>query len=142
MPLKICGLPYPEKLLNSSILITGQSGSGKSILLKDIVIQLLEMLLSLEEGVKSFSVSFAQQGSMNQDIVTGAVLRKLAKHYAAEIDCSRYLPDVWFEVPPAEAANGREASALTRPRSRLGMLPGTAARTRLRSNEQWAADAG
>jgi methylaspartate mutase epsilon subunit len=53
-----------------------------------IVIQLLEMLLSLEEGVKSFSVSFAQQGSMNQDIVTGAVLRKLAKHYAAEIDSS------------------------------------------------------
>lgn len=53
-----------------------------------IVIQLLEMLLSLEEGVKSFSVSFSQQGSMTQDIVTGAVLRKLARHYAAEIDCS------------------------------------------------------
>lgn len=53
-----------------------------------IVIQLLEMLLSLEEGVKSFSVSFAQQGSMNQDIVTGAVLKKLAKHYAAQINCS------------------------------------------------------
>ena len=53
-----------------------------------IVIQLLEMLLSLEEGVESFSVSFSQQGSMNQDIVTGAVLRKLAKHYAAEIDCA------------------------------------------------------
>ena len=53
-----------------------------------IVIQLLEMLLSLEEGVESFSVSFAQQGSMNQDIVTGAVLRKLAKYYAAEIDCA------------------------------------------------------
>ncbi|MCP4494525.1 MAG: methylaspartate mutase [Gammaproteobacteria bacterium] len=53
-----------------------------------IAIQLLEMLLSLEEGVESFSVSFAQQGSVNQDIVTGAVLRKLAKHYAAEIDCA------------------------------------------------------
>ncbi len=53
-----------------------------------IVIQLLEMLLSLEEGVKSFSVSFAQQGSMNQDIVTGAVIKKLAKHYAEEIDCA------------------------------------------------------
>jgi methylaspartate mutase epsilon subunit len=53
-----------------------------------IVIQLLEMLLSLEEGVKSFSVSFAQQGSMNQDIVTGAVIRKLAKHYAEQIDCA------------------------------------------------------
>ena len=53
-----------------------------------IVIQLLEMLLSLEEGVKSFSVSFSQQGSMTQDIVTGTVLKKLAKHYAEEIDCA------------------------------------------------------
>ncbi len=52
-----------------------------------IVIQLLEMLLSLEEGVKSFSVSFAQQGSMIQDIVTGTVTRKLAEHYAAQIGC-------------------------------------------------------
>lgn len=52
-----------------------------------IVIQLLEMLLSLEEGVKSFSVSFAQQGSMVQDIVTGTVTRKLADHYAAQIGC-------------------------------------------------------
>ncbi len=48
-----------------------------------IVIQLLEMLLALEEGVKSFSVSFAQQGSMLQDIVTGRVLRKMAAHYAS-----------------------------------------------------------
>ncbi len=53
-----------------------------------IVIQLLEMMLSLEEGVQSFSVSFAQQGSMNQDIVTGSVLRKLAKHYASETGCA------------------------------------------------------
>jgi methylaspartate mutase epsilon subunit len=53
-----------------------------------IVVQLLEMLLSLEEGVKSFSVSFSQQGSMKQDIVTGAVLRKLAGHYAQQIGCA------------------------------------------------------
>jgi methylaspartate mutase epsilon subunit len=53
-----------------------------------IVIQLLEMMLSLEEGVKSFSVSFSQTGSMNQDIVMGAVIRKMAKHYAAQIDCA------------------------------------------------------
>lgn len=52
-----------------------------------IVIQLLEMLLSLEEGVKSFSVSFSQTGSMNQDIVTGAVIKKLARHYAESINC-------------------------------------------------------
>jgi len=52
-----------------------------------IVIQLLEMLLSLEEGVKSFSVSFSQQGSMIQDIVTGKVTRELADYYAAQIGC-------------------------------------------------------
>ena len=53
-----------------------------------IVIQLLEMLLSLEEGVKSFSVSFSQTGSMNQDIVMGAVIKKMAKFYAEQINCS------------------------------------------------------
>ncbi len=47
-----------------------------------IVIQLIEMLLSLEEGVKSFSVSFSQTGSVMQDIVTANVLKKLARHYA------------------------------------------------------------
>ena len=52
-----------------------------------IVIQLLEMLLSLEEGVKSFSVSFSQSGSMNQDIVMGKVIKKLAAFYAQKIDC-------------------------------------------------------
>ena len=47
-----------------------------------IVIQLVEMLLSLEEGVKSFSVSFSQTGSMIQDVVTANVIKKLARHYA------------------------------------------------------------
>lgn len=47
-----------------------------------IVIQLIEMLLSIEEGVKSFSVSFSQNGSMMQDIVTSNVLKKLARYYA------------------------------------------------------------
>jgi len=40
------------------------------------------MLLSLEEGVKSFSVSFSQSGSMIQDIVTANVLMKLSRYYA------------------------------------------------------------
>lgn len=48
-----------------------------------IVIQLLEMLLSLEEGVRSFSVSFAQSGALSQDIITAKVLRRLAHHYAS-----------------------------------------------------------
>jgi methylaspartate mutase epsilon subunit len=47
-----------------------------------IVIQLLEMLLSLEEGVKSFSVSFSQTGSMLQDIVSSNVIKKLSRKYA------------------------------------------------------------
>jgi methylaspartate mutase epsilon subunit len=51
-----------------------------------IVIQLIEMLLSLEEGVESFSVSFSQTGSINQDIVTARVLRKLAKKYAKKFN--------------------------------------------------------
>ncbi|QKF81967.1 methylaspartate mutase [Halarcobacter ebronensis] len=52
-----------------------------------IVIQIIEMLLSLEEGVKSFSVSFSQSGSVMQDIVTGNVIKRLAKYYANEIGC-------------------------------------------------------
>jgi len=52
-----------------------------------IVIQIAEMLLSLEEGVKSFSVSFSQTGSINQDLVTSKVLRKSAKKYAQKIGC-------------------------------------------------------
>ncbi len=47
-----------------------------------LVIQILEMLLSLEEGVKSFSVSFSQTGSMIQDIVSANVLKKLSRYYA------------------------------------------------------------
>ncbi len=47
-----------------------------------LVIQILEMLLSLEEGVKSFSVSFSQTGSINQDIVSSNTLKKLAREYA------------------------------------------------------------
>ena len=47
-----------------------------------IVIQIIEMLLSLEEGVKSFSVSFSQSGSFLQDIVTSNVIKKLSRHYA------------------------------------------------------------
>jgi len=52
-----------------------------------IVIQICEMLLSLEEGVKSFSVSFAQTGSINQDLVMSNVIRKSARKYADLIGC-------------------------------------------------------
>ncbi len=45
----------------------------------------MRLLLILEEGVSSFSVSFSQQGSMVQDIVTGAVIKKLSRYYAEQI---------------------------------------------------------
>jgi methylaspartate mutase epsilon subunit len=51
-----------------------------------IVVQILEMLLSLEEGVKSFSVSFSQTGSVLQDIVLANTLRKLSSKYLALFD--------------------------------------------------------
>ncbi len=47
-----------------------------------IVIQILEMLLSLEEGVKSFSVSFSQTGTVLQDVVMSNVIKKLSRKYA------------------------------------------------------------
>jgi methylaspartate mutase epsilon subunit len=50
-----------------------------------IVIQICEMLLSFEEGVRSFSVSFSQTGSISQDITTANVLRASAKKYASKI---------------------------------------------------------
>jgi len=46
-----------------------------------IVIELLELLLAAEQGVKSFAVSFGQTGSVEQDLATGLCLRQLAKHY-------------------------------------------------------------
>ncbi len=53
-----------------------------------IVIQIIEMLLSLEEGVKSFSVSFSQSGSFLQDIVTANVIKKLSRKYADQLGYS------------------------------------------------------
>ncbi len=53
-----------------------------------IVIQIIEMLLSLEEGVKSFSVSFSQSGSFLQDIVSANVIKKLSRKYADQLGYS------------------------------------------------------
>jgi methylaspartate mutase epsilon subunit len=46
-----------------------------------IVVELCELLLAAEQGVKSFAVSFAQSGSLVQDCATAQVLRQLAKEY-------------------------------------------------------------
>ncbi|MGH8915993.1 MAG: methylaspartate mutase, partial [Acidimicrobiia bacterium] len=41
-----------------------------------IVVQLCELLLAAEQGVTSFSVSFGQTGSLEQDLAVAAVLRE------------------------------------------------------------------
>jgi methylaspartate mutase epsilon subunit len=49
-----------------------------------VTIQVIEALLSAEQGVKSFAVSFGQTGSFIQDVATARVLRKLAPHFLHE----------------------------------------------------------
>ena len=51
-----------------------------------IIVQLLELSLAIEEGVKYFSVSFTQTGSMNQDFVVSVALRHLARWIVEEIN--------------------------------------------------------
>jgi methylaspartate mutase epsilon subunit len=46
-----------------------------------ITIQLIELLLAAEQGVKSFSLSYGQTGSDIQDIAISNVMKKLAKKY-------------------------------------------------------------
>ncbi|MBQ0984731.1 hypothetical protein KBZ10_09415 [Streptomyces sp. F63] len=43
-----------------------------------VVVQLCELLLAAEQGVRSFAVSFGQTGSVEQDIALAAVLRRMS----------------------------------------------------------------
>ena len=49
-----------------------------------IAIEIIEVLLAAEQGVRSFAVSFGQTGSFVQDVATARVLRGLARHYLDE----------------------------------------------------------
>lgn len=44
-----------------------------------LVIEITELLLAAEQGVRSFAVSFGQTGSFIQDVATANVMRKLAR---------------------------------------------------------------
>ncbi|MCH7626853.1 MAG: methylaspartate mutase subunit E [Chloroflexi bacterium] len=46
-----------------------------------IAVELIELLLAAEQGVKSFSVSFGQTGSFSQDIALAKVLMSMARDY-------------------------------------------------------------
>lgn len=45
------------------------------------VVQLCELLLAAEQGVKSFSVSFSQTGSIVQDLALARILREMSSTY-------------------------------------------------------------
>jgi len=49
-----------------------------------IAVQLCELLLAAEQGVRSFSVSFGQTGSFEQDVATARVLRERAAKLLAD----------------------------------------------------------
>tara|TARA_B100000029_G_scaffold387876_1_gene383928 strand:+ start:494 stop:1900 length:1407 start_codon:yes stop_codon:yes gene_type:complete len=45
------------------------------------LVQILELLLAAEQGITSFSVSFSQSGSLEQDIALAKILRNQSKKY-------------------------------------------------------------
>jgi methylaspartate mutase epsilon subunit len=49
-----------------------------------VAIELIELLLAAEQGVRSFALSFGQTGSFIQDVATARVLRRLAPELLAE----------------------------------------------------------
>jgi len=46
-----------------------------------VIVEILELLLAVQEGVQSFAVSFSQSGSLVQDLATAQSLRSCSKHY-------------------------------------------------------------
>ncbi len=50
-----------------------------------VAIQVLELLLAAEQGVRSFSVSFSQTGSMAQDIATATALRETTQKWLDQL---------------------------------------------------------
>jgi len=70
-----------------------------------VVVQILELLLAAEQGVHSFSVSFSQSGSFEQDLATAKALRVTAAHYLNKMKYSANVYLVfhqWMGAFPAE----------------------------------------
>ncbi|HEX4726851.1 MAG TPA: hypothetical protein VH298_03580 [Jatrophihabitans sp.] len=88
-----------------------------------IAVQLCELLLAAEQGVRSFAVSFAQTGSVEQDAALAQVLRSQAGRLLARFG----FPDVrvslvyhqWMGAFPAEPALAWQLIAISTAISRL-----------------------
>ncbi len=53
-----------------------------------VAIQILELLLAAEQGVTSFSYSFGQMGTFEQDVAVAQALRELSKTYLEDLTFS------------------------------------------------------
>lgn len=51
-----------------------------------VIVQILELLMSAQKGVKAFMLTFAQTGSIIQDLVISNVLRKLSLEYLSKLN--------------------------------------------------------
>ncbi|HEY0497666.1 MAG TPA: hypothetical protein VGD48_18105 [Kutzneria sp.] len=87
------------------------------------VVQLCELLLAAEQGVRSFAVSFGQTGSFEQDVALADVLR----HMSAKLLARFGFPDVhvslvyhqWMGAFPTEASLAWQLIAVSAAVSRL-----------------------
>ncbi len=71
-------------------------------------VQLCELLLAAEQGVRSFAVSFGQTGSFEQDVATARVLREQAARLLARLELTdvtvRLVYHQWMGAFPTEPA--------------------------------------
>ncbi len=71
------------------------------------VVELCELLLAAEQGVTSFAVSFAQTGSLAQDLALGRVLREASADYLSRLGlgpvCLHLVYHQWMGAFPRDA---------------------------------------
>jgi methylaspartate mutase epsilon subunit len=88
-----------------------------------VAVQLSELLLAVQQGVRSFAVSFGQTGSLEQDIATAQVLREqsarmLARFGFADVRVSLVYHQ-WMGAFPAEPSLAWQLIAVSAAVSRL-----------------------
>ena len=88
-----------------------------------VAVQLCELLLAAEQGVRSFAVSFGQTGSLEQDVATARVLREQSARLLAERGhggvAVRLVFHQWMGAFPAEPSRAWPLIAVSAALSRL-----------------------
>lgn len=88
-----------------------------------VVVQLIELLLAAEQGIKSFSVSFGQTGSFSQDMALGHILKSKAREYLSRFgfdDVNVYLAyHQWMGAFPMDKDRAGDLIAMSSVMARL-----------------------